>query len=469
MTKFETLVDAELYAIDEGLIEPKDIGVYDLEQLTDLSESVTKRRLLERKELVNKKVDSKRSRETSRNWKLKRNNYMSGIKRFNKSIKGKRVHQKVAQARADGKLRSSIYEDCTTINSIITRLTINAGYNSTVEEEATNIALLHEGYELLNPVLDDLINGRYTSMNERLLLDDSGLFIDDLFGISEDIDYSPGELGAVEILNNDEIEDKLSREGYDPSKVAADLKNGDPDPNEDDTTSTEDENKGTSQDDEARESSKADGEEGTGAVSSDKLTEDFSVDSDNQMFDIVESMNDLEVNPNSYVMISEAASDPDVDGVHIIAKIVGPAFFPGSVSRNNVEYTKEFWDTVLKKPEVISEMRARRMYGTFGHEQKIDDEALRKGLVSHIVSKAYMKTPDVGYCEYLVLNTEAGRNLKTYFGAKSRIRVSTRGKGTFKTVSNSRGHKEPDANTFLWQGVDFVHDPGFINAEPTMA
>lgn len=436
--KFESQFDAEVFAISEGLIPVDDFGKYDLDTLVSLNESVTSRRLLDRSRRVREIVNATKSRTSKKNWKHKRARYMESIRKFHKSVKGKRVHQKVAQARKDGKY-SNVYESHTMLNSIISRLSINASYTSDIYEEADRIVLLMEGVELLSPVLTDLLNGEVENLNDRLDLTEAGIFIDDLFGISEDIDYNPGDVSAADILSDASVEDRLIRDPQNPEGDGSTEDGEDPQGDDPDASVNVNEE------------------------------HDLSFDDSELVVNIVESLDDVDHSTREFYMITESGSDDDVDGEHVIAKIVGPSFFPGAVSRNNVEYTDVLWNTVLSDPAVRKELDARRVYGTFGHKVKIDDDALRQGLISHIVKDIYRDESGTGIGEYLVLNTDAGRNLRTYFGAKSRIRVSTRCRGTYLSTRNARGHKEPDPKTFQFKGIDFVHDPGFLDAEPSMA
>lgn len=452
MKKFNTIEDAELFCIDEGLIKIDEIGRYSINELKEVAESMTDEAESNRDSMRDRMVDHTKSREAKRNWKLKRQRYMHAIDRFHKSVKGNRVHQKIAKARRDGSL-SNIHEEITTLNSVITRLAINASYNSSIADEASRVALFHEGVSILTPVLHDMIYEN-VRLQDRLEMDESGEFIDDLFKL---LDKHYG--GAEDPESTDESD---PQESSDPDQ-STEL---DPavDANSDDEVEDADVT--------AKDASVLTGQDfsDNGKLLSlnllrnnpEKVDEDY----ENMSFESDSSIN--ESFGSDFVMISEAAGDPDVDGVHVIGKIVGPAFFPGTISRNRVEYTKELWDSVLANPETRSELDARRVFGTFGHELEINDEALRAGAVSHIVKDIYYDNKGVGIGEYLILNTEPGRNLRTYLGAKCKLRVSTRCRGKFKTMSNRNGCKEPDPKFFKFQGIDFVHDPGYLAAEPTL-
>lgn len=159
----------------------------------------------------------------------------------------------------------------------------------------------------------------------------------------------------------------------------------------------------------------------------------------------------------------------EVDGKNILARVVGPAFFPDSISDNNVEYTLDFWNNILTDEEVIKRLEDRVMFGTIGHEiVHIDNEQLLKGVASHITTKMWIEEVDdrlVGMAEHLVLNTEAGRTLNTILRAGSKLRVSTRGLGD-TTVRKSDGVNV--ITDYYFQRIDFVILPGFDDALPSV-
>ncbi len=430
--KFNSADDAILFAIEERLAPITELLAMDKPQLESICEGVAISKIMERDERKHKLIDREKSRLMEKKWVHKRKSFMKGIKRFNKSIRGRRAHAKAAQMRKNG--TTNIHESYVDINSIITHLAIHASFNSNINEEAQKHLLFLEGVRILSPVLNDIVEGKVNDINERLAQDDSGLFIDDLLFINEEnstADNSPGELNAEEILTDKDVATQLAR---DPSAL----------PNE------------------------PEGGRKSEGVQGDEVTEALNDQTPERLVDIVESYQGESDLGDQFEMITEA-NDPDVDGEHVIAKIIGPAFFPDTVSRNRVEYSRELWETVLSKPHVQAEMKARRLFGTFGHTQKIDDTALLDGKISHITSKAYINEDGIGIGEYLVLNTEPGRNLKTYMGAKAKLRVSTRCRGTYLTKCNARGNAVPNPATFDFKGIDFVYDPGYLGAEPRLA
>ena len=81
-------------------------------------------------------------------------------------------------------------------------------------------------------------------------------------------------------------------------------------------------------------------------------------------------------------------------------------------SQNNRFYERKLWDKVLK--ETSDYVNHGLMLGTIGHEQPIDDNAVREGKVSHRVSKLWIDdNKKLGMGEMLILNTPTGRTLNT--------------------------------------------------------
>lgn len=163
--------------------------------------------------------------------------------------------------------------------------------------------------------------------------------------------------------------------------------------------------------------------------------------------------------------VVEGASE--VDGKYILAKARGPAFFPGEVSGNKVFYPTELWDKVLSSSDVNSRLESRTMFGTIGHDiEDINDEVIRRGELSHIVTKLFVDDAGVGQAEYLVVNTPTGQILNTLLRAGSKLRVSTKAKGNL-SHPDERGIKT--LRGYYLKRIDFVLTPGFEQALPEVA
>lgn len=165
---------------------------------------------------------------------------------------------------------------------------------------------------------------------------------------------------------------------------------------------------------------------------------------------------------------SDESESSVVDGVNILARVKGPAFFPDSVSGNKVFYSRQTWENALARPEFQERKKNRLIFGSIGHEVELDDDGVRNGLVSHIVSDMYINEDGIGEAEYLILNTEPGRVLNTLLRAGSKLHVSTRCDGEFLPTSSHTGVKEVDPDNFIIDRIDFVIDPGYKEALPKL-
>jgi len=155
----------------------------------------------------------------------------------------------------------------------------------------------------------------------------------------------------------------------------------------------------------------------------------------------------------------------EVDGQHIIGKISGPFFVPDGVSRNNRKYPRELWEKVCSNPNVRSRLEERRMFGTIGHKQKLDDEALLEGKMALVTTNLQVRNGD-GMGEALILGTPAGKILNTVLRAGCRLFVSSRADGSFK--GEDKGIPIVDPDTYQLEGFDVVLDPGFLQANPKL-
>lgn len=164
----------------------------------------------------------------------------------------------------------------------------------------------------------------------------------------------------------------------------------------------------------------------------------------------------------------ESASDSEVDGSHILARVRGPAFFPETTSRNNVFYSLEAWENAISHADFRRRLGDRLVFGTIGHNAELTDDDIREGRLSHIVSNAWIGEDNIGYAEYLILNTPPGRILNTLLRAKSKLRVSTKASGFFENGKAGSGTKHVIPSSFELERIDFVIDPGYLKALPEL-
>lgn len=167
------------------------------------------------------------------------------------------------------------------------------------------------------------------------------------------------------------------------------------------------------------------------------------------------------------IKFSIMESDGEVDGEHILAKIKGQFFVPDGKSRNGRWYPRSLWEKITNDPTIKTRLKKRTMFGTVGHDAALNDKAIREGLISHFMTDAYIDEGGQGIGEALILNTPTGRILNTVLRAGSELFVSSRANGTFKGKKN--GLPIVDEDNYDLDGWDFVIDPGFLEANPTIA
>lgn len=158
--------------------------------------------------------------------------------------------------------------------------------------------------------------------------------------------------------------------------------------------------------------------------------------------------------------------------VNVLSVVKGPSFVPDGYSRNGRFYPKDLWENSLKNNEFKSKMERRLVFGCIGHPtgDYTLDELLESGKVSHIVTDMKIDGKQ-GICEFHILDTPSGRILDAVLKAGSKPYVSTRAFGGFTNETKEKGGKEYkvlDKNNFFIESVDFVIDPGFLEASPKL-
>ncbi len=160
--------------------------------------------------------------------------------------------------------------------------------------------------------------------------------------------------------------------------------------------------------------------------------------------------------------VSENVSEKTIDGKTILAIVEGVFFSPDGMSRNKRFYSRKFWESTLVKSYVKEKLRNTMMYGTIGHENKVvDEEDLKSGAVSHIITDLWISEDGKGMGKALILGTPSGRNLYTYMKAGSKIKPSSRAAGDYKS-EDYKGCKVVDEDNYYLETFDFVLNPGIL-------
>lgn len=162
--------------------------------------------------------------------------------------------------------------------------------------------------------------------------------------------------------------------------------------------------------------------------------------------------------------------DPRVDGENIIGSVEGVFFVPDGFSRNNRFYPCELWQKQLSDNDINRRLDNSIMFGCIGHTAgPVTEQDLSEGKVSHIMNKLWIdESTGMGMGKAYILNTPAGRNLKTYLKAGSNLKVSSRGEGSFAEGMEKDGHPVVEASSYSLITFDFVIEPGFTETNPQL-
>lgn len=159
---------------------------------------------------------------------------------------------------------------------------------------------------------------------------------------------------------------------------------------------------------------------------------------------------------------SEESRDPRIDGKRIIGKIVGEMFASDAVTMNGRYYRRSMWEKLFK-----TEADRFPLFGTCGHEIEFNEENIKRGEVTHKITKMWIdEKTGKGMGEILVLGNEYGRNIYDLMAEGYPMAVSTRAYGEVLKGKGPNGSDLIDENSFYFQGVDFVCNPGHRAAYP---
>lgn len=163
---------------------------------------------------------------------------------------------------------------------------------------------------------------------------------------------------------------------------------------------------------------------------------------------------------------SEEAHSP----YKILGKVRGVMAPIGEFSRNGRLYENSHWNKVLSNQQLQEKIANRRCFGTLSHaDKKVDDSDFREGKISHICSVLEVRNDDNGkpflYGELDILDTPAGRILEAMYRGGAGLYVSSRGAGKLLPVPGQT-YKMVDSSNYYFESIDFVLNPGFLQAKP---
>lgn len=177
----------------------------------------------------------------------------------------------------------------------------------------------------------------------------------------------------------------------------------------------------------------------------------------------------LEFQDVSELSVSEAANGDSP--YKLLGRVRGVIAPIGEYSRNHRLYESTHWSKVLSNPQLQERIIGRRCFGTLSHaDKRVDDADFREGKISHICSVLEVREDDNGkpylYGELDILDTPAGRILKAMYEGGAGLYVSTRGAGKLMPIPGDPVNKMVSSESYFFETVDFVLNPGFLQAKP---
>jgi len=151
----------------------------------------------------------------------------------------------------------------------------------------------------------------------------------------------------------------------------------------------------------------------------------------------------------------------------ILAVVEGTFFVADKPSRNGRIYPRKLWENVLSSSDFKRMLSSRLLFGTVGHAEEQLDDLIRDGKVSHVVTEVSLLHDGRGVGRAEILDTPVGRVLKTLFESGSKLSVSSKAYGDYEGQT-SEGYWRVSPSSFVLERFDFVVDPGFLEAQPTV-
>lgn len=146
--------------------------------------------------------------------------------------------------------------------------------------------------------------------------------------------------------------------------------------------------------------------------------------------------------------------------------IVAGRFSKADVRNGNGRiYRKSMWEHLLKRPDIQSALKERRMVGELGHPDKIETTPIN---ISHIVTVLDLKPDGEVYGEAEILDTPSGQILKTLYKAGVKMGISSRGYLPEGSNLYPEGQDLIVPDDYELVTFDFVIDPSSQGACPTI-
>jgi len=179
---FENVDDKQKFAFEEEMV---------CETFEENKMFIDTQKLCER---LGKKRALKNYRQRSlmkRNWRVNRHRMMRGIKKFHRSMKGKKIHRQIGRKLSLRNIkpsyRSSLQESLIAINSLKVHLLISNKYSSSIDDEVDYELFLDEALLYINGIENKIKDAIESYNKTELILDDDEIeFLNDVINYTEE-------------------------------------------------------------------------------------------------------------------------------------------------------------------------------------------------------------------------------------------------------------------------------------------
>lgn len=139
----------------------------------------------------------------------------------------------------------------------------------------------------------------------------------------------------------------------------------------------------------------------------------------------------------------------------ILGRLIGPCADIINPTRNGRRYPEELWDKVFHSPLVKEQFEAGGIFGELTHPDREEVDIEKIAIVMPEAPKKNEKGLLIGRWD--ILDTPAGRILKTLCDYGYKVGISTRGSGD--TFTDYDGQETVDADSYTLNALDIVTIP----------
>ncbi len=164
-------------------------------------------------------------------------------------------------------------------------------------------------------------------------------------------------------------------------------------------------------------------------------------------------------NPSMTIVESNSTNLPK----GVLLRVSGQVGLYDQPTLNGRSYPKQLWvERVIGSPDIAKKMQDRNLFGEADHPQELEVSIHR---ISHAISKIWLdESTNRVMGTFDILDTPAGRIVKTLYDYGAKVGVSSRGSGE---IHENNGISEVRADTYEFITFDFVTDPANVGSYPT--